>query len=766
MKELLSRCERMFAWFLAGFLILFQLMWIASPATVFAASPSIVISQLQVAGSSAADEFIELYNPTSAPVDISNWAMNYRGGAASSFSKVNIASGQIIPAHSYYLLANASGSFAGQAHQTYNNSTLSLSAVGGTVFLTTNQTPLTTGSETSIIDKLAYGTGTLFPESTAFVPAPALNMSIARPIVGGATTDTDNNASDFTVVAPSTPHGSTFAPSPLAIPTLTLSPDTGKITATWGEVPTATGYGINITSAGSVFPLPDEVVAATTFSKTFTGLANGTLYTIRLHALRSGNASDYTTKTATPTAPIIVAPLPIQASIAYFALNSDTPATSFGLSDVRAEVTFTPNSVLASENPILTLTRVNTPPVVLPLAFDAVKNVWKTQSNFTVTKSTGNQDGNVAAGLTDNNHAFSIVAGNNFTVDTLVNKPVIAPASMCSPDQDSFTATVDSDVTNVYIYRAASADLANLLAVAQPTQGKVGPVFLGNNMVGNFYVVAQDLLGNRSDVVTATNDILAPDQPSLQLEAKDKVLRATWNTVTDTDQYILHWQKVGTSTTEERILTSSLTSYDIPVTNDTEYLVSLAARDKACNTSSFAQVKGTAHVVTALTSGPKGGVSNILSAMRESAILDSVKQQTVRAAISKDGEPVKISPFTIEEDQDQNGIKDSEEDKNGNGIKDGEENQQNAEKQDEGQNQSTKVKDRSRLILGIAILLIIAGAAIAAYSWYQGDRTPPSGPSSDKEEAPAAAPKETTETKKSNTTRGSSKGTKKRKTRW
>ena len=70
------------------------------PAQLAYASPAthVVVSELQTAGVSATDEFVELYNPTAAPVDISGWKLQYKSDTGVSYStKLTISAGKSIP---------------------------------------------------------------------------------------------------------------------------------------------------------------------------------------------------------------------------------------------------------------------------------------------------------------------------------------------------------------------------------------------------------------------------------------------------------------------------------------------------------------------------------------------------------------------------------------------------------------------------------------------------------------------------------------------
>jgi len=193
-------------------------------ATANALADSLLISEVQVkGGSSANDEFIEIYNPTSQSVDLSSWSIQYRGSGAVGFGKKNFVNGNSIPAYGYFLIANSS--YNGHMIADMSHNSFRMSDIGGTVFLINNYDSLINGDEDSIIDKLSYGSGLyLFPEMAEFNLPPGEEQSLERKNRSTSTAellavngsehwlgnnwDGNNNSSDFVLQTNPNPQNS------------------------------------------------------------------------------------------------------------------------------------------------------------------------------------------------------------------------------------------------------------------------------------------------------------------------------------------------------------------------------------------------------------------------------------------------------------------------------------------------------------------------------------------------------------------------------
>jgi hypothetical protein len=148
---------------------------------------------------SAADEFVELYNPGSSALDVSGWKVVYRSAAGTSDTTLaTIPAGTTIAAGGFYLLGGSAYAGTAAADQSFS---AGLAGTGGGVGIRdTNGT---------LVDGVGWGTATnaLVEGSAAAAPpstAPP-GSSIVRLPDGH---DMDTNASDFTITATATPRAS------------------------------------------------------------------------------------------------------------------------------------------------------------------------------------------------------------------------------------------------------------------------------------------------------------------------------------------------------------------------------------------------------------------------------------------------------------------------------------------------------------------------------------------------------------------------------
>jgi hypothetical protein len=171
-------------------------------------SPHLVISQFQVAGSTANDEFIELHNTSSSAVDLSGFRVVYRSTAGTN--DVNFAewtTSTIVPAGGYYLIASTGYDGGVTPNFVYNPTVCqcSMSATGGGIAIR-NGAP----NSRVIFDSVGYGSASNAFIETAATAAPPANAGQSR--LNNGCQDTDNNAGDFSTVNPAAPRNASTAP--------------------------------------------------------------------------------------------------------------------------------------------------------------------------------------------------------------------------------------------------------------------------------------------------------------------------------------------------------------------------------------------------------------------------------------------------------------------------------------------------------------------------------------------------------------------------
>ena len=243
-----------------GFVIALLLMF-ALPQRSWgqSAKSTIVISQL-FGGSSTAgqykNDFVELFNPTNAPITMTNWTLQYASSAGTSWT-TGVTLNATIPAGKYYLVQMAAGAVSTLSASLPTpdaTGTTDLSGTAGKIALVANNTTLpavAAPTGVQIADMVAYGSA-----STSIEGSPAPTLTAAQAAIRGTSgcKDNNNNSTDFTAGTPN-PRNSASATNTCPI-TDYYSLATGSLTTTltWGT--NTNGSGTNpatFTTPGSAF---------------------------------------------------------------------------------------------------------------------------------------------------------------------------------------------------------------------------------------------------------------------------------------------------------------------------------------------------------------------------------------------------------------------------------------------------------------------------------------------------------------------------------
>ncbi|MEJ7795015.1 MAG: ExeM/NucH family extracellular endonuclease [Nocardioides sp.] len=193
----------------------------SAPATADPAGTDLVISEVYGAGgndgSNYTHDYVELYNPTSAAINVDGWSVQYRSATGTSANVTNL-DGQVAPGR-HYLVTMGAGAAAAVPTPDATGSA-NMSGAKGVVLLV----PITTGvsaqgnlaGSSAVVDAVGFGTTpTTFEARTTGVALTA-TTSAARSATGG---DLDDNEADFTEGAPTPTNSTTGGGDPEDPPT-------------------------------------------------------------------------------------------------------------------------------------------------------------------------------------------------------------------------------------------------------------------------------------------------------------------------------------------------------------------------------------------------------------------------------------------------------------------------------------------------------------------------------------------------------------------
>jgi hypothetical protein len=170
------------------------LYFIPIPVSAQEQIDGLLISQVQVSGVVANDEFIEIHNYSGQPISLLGWSVQYKTstGTYPLGAKKNLPD-FVVPAFGYFLLAHEDYLGSVVTDLTYSTFSLSGAATGATIFLSKSQTSIMQSNDPNIIDQLAYGTAETNSPLGSSAILPPSGQSLFR------TASTKNNLTDFEI---------------------------------------------------------------------------------------------------------------------------------------------------------------------------------------------------------------------------------------------------------------------------------------------------------------------------------------------------------------------------------------------------------------------------------------------------------------------------------------------------------------------------------------------------------------------------------------
>jgi uncharacterized protein len=164
----------------------------------------VVISQVYGGGGNTGaklkNDFIELFNRSASPVDLTGWSVQYASAAGNSWTNKTAIGKVILQPGQYYLIQEAAGSGGSDALPNPDlTGTINMGGAGGKVVLVNATTTISDPRAASVVDLVSFGAATPF-EGSGPTPAPSNTTAVLRK--GGGCADVNDNAADFSVGDP------------------------------------------------------------------------------------------------------------------------------------------------------------------------------------------------------------------------------------------------------------------------------------------------------------------------------------------------------------------------------------------------------------------------------------------------------------------------------------------------------------------------------------------------------------------------------------
>jgi len=268
------------------------------PATLLAQTAThVVISEVYGGGGNSGsvytNDFVELYNPTSAAIDISGWSIQYTSAAGTSFTALNqtiIPASTTIKAHGYFLIQEAAGTGSPAALPTPDLiGTIAIAATAGKVALVNSSTllPATASTTAGVVDYVGFGSTATNFEGSGPTVAPSNSTSIERKTSATSTAttmasggtedlkgngwDSDVNANDFFVPTLVNPQNSSSPVEPALAPALTASVPSLNFGNQTNNIPSSPALSYTLSGTNLTANTTVTVTGPFLVSKTATG---------------------------------------------------------------------------------------------------------------------------------------------------------------------------------------------------------------------------------------------------------------------------------------------------------------------------------------------------------------------------------------------------------------------------------------------------------------------------------------------------------------
>lgn len=242
------------------------------------------------------DDWVELFNPTAAPVVLDGWSLQKTSSSGSSLSKQTLSG--TIPASGYFLIVKDGASTTPELKQKADllaASSFSLASNNIVYLVNDNSNIASSTGDPNIVDFVGFGTASYF-EGSAAAPNAAEAKSITRSPDGE---DTDRNSIDFILQDTPTPansaqnEGDNIGGDVLLTVQLSADPIT-NLNANGADI----NFSVNADASAQVlYGLTDsygsstvlsDVIANNTNSITLAGLACDKTYHYSVYAEKGG----------------------------------------------------------------------------------------------------------------------------------------------------------------------------------------------------------------------------------------------------------------------------------------------------------------------------------------------------------------------------------------------------------------------------------------------------------------------------------------------